>query len=430
MTKAEKIKNTLKETKERRKNQVCRSYLVKVDMSHLSRQKLEQLNRLFLEAKWFYNYAIANDPFELDHKISSVAVKVGEKFEERELSIISSQIKQEILHDIRSSIINLSRKKANGYKIGRLKFKSYIRSIPLKQFENTYKILDGKYVKIQNIKGKIRVNGLKQIPEYTEMANARLICKHGDYFLRIVTYTSKSDLAEEDRKKGRAAPVDNSAIGLDFGIRQQMTFSNRVSIEYDIQLTKRLKKLYQQLSRAQKSSKNRQKIILKIQKEYERICSRKADIRNKIVSYLKHNYQIICYQEDSLKAWQRVYGKKVMDTAIGEIMSALEERTHTPVAVDRLFLSTKRCSVCGNIKDMQLSDRVYICEKCGSVMDRDHNAAVNILYEGLSRVPAERRELKPVETLASALKMLEYFRAIPHVRASLVCEAGSLTASA
>ena len=153
MSKNETIKNTLKQTKERRKEQACRSFIVKVDKSHLSQQKLDNLNKLFLEAKWFYNYAIANDPFGLDYKIKSVMVKVKDKFEERPLTILSSQMKQEILYDAQDSIINLSKKKANGGKVGQLKFKSYTQSIPLKQFGNTYKIINGKYIKIQNIKG-------------------------------------------------------------------------------------------------------------------------------------------------------------------------------------------------------------------------------------------------------------------------------------
>lgn len=429
MTKAETIKNTLKETKERRKEQICRSFLVKIDMSHLSQQKQDSLDRLFLEAKWFYNHVIANDPFSIDYKIKSVPVKVKDEFEERPLSIISSQMKQEILYDIRDSIINLAKKRKTGEKVGKLKFKSYVQSIPLKQFDNTYKIMDGKYIKIQNIKGKIRVNGLKQIPEYAEIANARLIRKHGDYYLRIVTYTFKADLAEEDEEKERAVPTDNSAIGIDFGIGRQLTFSNGIFVEYNIQPTKKLKKLYQQFSRTQKGSKNRRKLIMKIQKEYEKISNQKQDIKNKLVSYLKYNYQNVCYQDDPVKAWQRIYGKKIMNTAIGGLISALDERTHTPIAVNRFFPSTKRCSVCHNIKAMQLSDRIYTCD-CGNVMDRDYNSALNILHEGLSPLPMDDRDFKPAETMAATLKMLGYFRTIPHIKASLVRETGSLTALA
>lgn len=427
MSKAETIKNTLKETKERRKEQICRSFVVKVDMSHLSQQKLEMLNRLFLEAKWFYNHAIANDPFGLDYKIKSAMVKVGDKFEERSLDVISSQIKQEMLYDIRDSIINLAKKRKTGEKVGKLKFKSYVQSIPLKQFGNTYKIIDGKYIKVQNIKGKINVDGLNQIPEYAEIANARLIRKHDDYYLRIVTYTFKTDLAEE--KKERTVPTDNSAIGIDFGIGRQLTFSNGIFVEYNIQPTKRLRKLHQQLAKTQKGSKNRRKAISKLQKEYEKISNQKQDIKNKLVSFLKYNYQNVCFQDDPVKAWQRIYGKKIMNTAIGGLISALKERTHTPIAVNRFFPSTKRCSVCHNVKDMQLNDRLYVCE-CGNVIDRDYNSALNILDEGFSPVPMEHRDFKPAETLASTLKMLGYFRTIPHVKASLVRETGSLTALA
>ena len=120
-----------------------------------------------------------------------------------------------------------------------------------------------------------------------------------------------------------------------------------------------------------------------------------------------------------------------INTKLGGLISALEERTHTPIAVDRFFPSTKRCCSCHNTKDMQLSDRLYICE-CGNIMDRDYNSANNLLDEGLlnSPVPMDDRDFKPAETMAATLKMLGYFRAIPHVKASLVSETESLTALA
>ena len=54
------------------------------------------------------------------------------------------------------------------------------------------------------------------------------------------------------------------------------------------------------------------------------------------------------------------------------------------IKVDRFFPSSKICSVCGHVhKELQLSDRIYICPECGNVMDRDHQAACNILKEGI-----------------------------------------------
>lgn len=94
------------------------------------------------------------------------------------------------------------------------------------------------------------------------------------------------------------------------------------------------------------------------------------------------------------------------------------------------FLQQSAAPYVGETNDIELSCRIYTCSNCSTVIDRDLNAALNILQEGLSQVPVEHRELKPVETVASTRRMLEYLNSIPHLQASLVREAGSLTASA
>ncbi|MFX1520486.1 MAG: zinc ribbon domain-containing protein [Promethearchaeota archaeon] len=93
--------------------------------------------------------------------------------------------------------------------------------------------------------------------------------------------------------------------------------------------------------------------------------------------------------------------------------------------------STKTCSSCGNIRDIDLDERIYVCPVCGLIMDRDHNSSVTIKNEGLTQLlPTGRRDVKPVETESSTLASLEYLNGIPYVKASSVVEAGSLTASA
>ena len=80
------------------------------------------------------------------------------------------------------------------------------------------------------------------------------------------------------------------------------------------------------------------------------------------------------------------FGKGIQDNGYGQFLSMLgyklEERGKYLIKVDRYFASSKICSVCGNRKkELALSERTYICE-CGNRMDRDVNAAVNILEEG------------------------------------------------
>jgi len=419
--------NKRQETRERHKGMVCKSYLLKIDRSHLSKRILEQLNLLFLEAKWFINHAIANGVFDTDYKTTTVQVKVGDEYEDRVITILSSQMRQSLIDKLKADIRNLSVKKANGYKVGKLKFKGFVRSIPLKQYGVTYDICGKNHIRIQKISRKLRVRGLKQIPDGVEYANAFLIQDHGDYYLRVVTY-------QEPETVGTPC---NASIGIDFGMKNQMTFSNGVSVQYRIPLTERLRKLYQKLSRTERNSKNRYKIRLKLQKEFYRINSKKADMKNKIVSYLRRHYDTVCYQDDDMHIWQRVWGRKVLDTAIGGIKGILDERIPTPVAVPPEVPTTQRCHSCGSIESIPLGQYQFVCSSCGNSIHRDVNAAINIEKEGLNQLPVERREAalnnqgrQACGEGASTLAMLEYLNRIPHVRARLLCEAGSLTALA
>jgi transposase len=110
-----------------------------------------------------------------------------------------------------------------------------------------------------------------------------------------------------------------------------------------------------------------------------------------------------------------------LSTSIGGIIDVLKQKAHTPVEVSKSFPSTKTCSECGNKQPVALSERTYICQKCNNIMDRDHNAGENNRNQGLKdiNVPAECRELTPVEILTST-SMVEYFNTIPHIQASLV----------
>lgn len=109
---------------------------------------------------------------------------------------------------------------------------------------------------------------------------------------------------------------------------------------------------------------------------------------------------------------------------------------YTPVEVDRMYPSTKTCSKCGNVQEIALDERVYVCKnkKYGNIMDRDLNSAIDIEQEGLKQigigVGTVRTELTPAEIEPTTLMSLRYFNSIPYVKASSVYESGSLTALA
>jgi len=169
------IRATLAETRRRRKDQTAKSYTLKLDKSHLG-AKQQILKRLFLEAKWFSNYALEKQ-FKLDYKAKTVRVKAGDHFEGREISL-PSQVRQELLDRMRDYIKSLHAKKVKGYRVGRLKFKKAVNSIPLKQYGVTY-LISGSRVHVQGV-GWLRVNGTEQIPPDAELASATLVRRHGD----------------------------------------------------------------------------------------------------------------------------------------------------------------------------------------------------------------------------------------------------------
>ncbi|MHC4458853.1 MAG: RNA-guided endonuclease InsQ/TnpB family protein [Planctomycetota bacterium] len=423
-SKNESIKASLNATKARRTHQSCRVFTVKLDKSHLNRETLHHLRMLFLEAKWLYNHILAQpNVFAMDYKLSAVPVKVKDTFELRQLSHVSSHMKQSLITRTRDNIKGLARLKEHGRNIGRLKFKSRVDSIPLKQYGNTYRILNDKYLSIQGIRQQLRVNGLAQIPRGSELANATLIQRHGDYYVAITSYQAKEHKTPSPPAK---------TVGIDFGLKTQLTLSDGIAIRYSIplSLSKRLRKLHQKLSRCQYRSQNWYKTKRQLEKAYVKLTKIKNDIKNKLVHYLHTTYGVVCYQNEHLKGWQRLWGRKILSTALGGIICTLETKVQTPIQVDRWFPSTKTCSRCGSIRDIALDERIYVCPACGLVIDRDLNSSHNLENEGLKQLPTGRRDVKPVETESSTVTSLEYLNRIPYVTASSVVEAGSLTAFA
>jgi len=392
-TKSKKIKNTLKQTREKRKQQVPRVFQLK--FQNLSRKDEETLNRLFLEAKWLYNHIIADIENRLNAdawKLKEVEIKTPEGFEKREIKQLSSQMRQGIVERIKRSLFSLKKAKEKGIKVGKLSFKSEIRSIPLKQYGITYKISgDKNRAKIQGIRKKFRILGLHQIPRNSELAEAQLVKKPSGYYLHVVCYLPKEEVEREIKEKQIQQPV-----GIDLGIKHQLTLSSGEKIEWYIPETKRLKRLQKILSRKQKGSKNYNKIKHLIRKEWEYIYNKRKDVQNKVISYLKR-FSFIAIQDDSIRSWKEGYfGKQIQNTGIGGITARLRSlATLIPVFfVDRYEPTTQKCSFCGHKQKMSLSERTFKCRKCGREIDRDVNSARNILKIAIEKLKGEGKLLK------------------------------------
>ena len=408
MNKAEKIKNALQETKERRKGQ--RPVVFQLKLQNLSKEKEEDLRRAFLEAKWLYNWLVS-DTQRLDlpaNKVKEVEVKVGEVFEERELLLLGSQVKQEIADRLKDNLRALSQLKRKGHKVGGLKPKRFVNSIPLKQHGVTFTLDRGRNrVRIQRL-GQFRVLGLHQIPPGAEITSAVLVRKPSGYYLHVTCYLPKESFPRK---------LIGDAVAVDFGVGTKLTLSSGIGLDFELRETERLKTLQRKLARAKRGSKNKEKLRLLLRREYEKIAKRRKDVHNKILAFLK-GYREVVFQEDFVRGWATLFGGQVYSSGIGGLKARLRDSLVTPVPVDRFEPTTKECFACGRPHELSLGDRVLKCE-CGWTCDRDHNAALVILRKGLGLSPdqavgLDRSELKPLEREA----IMRILGSNPYIRIS------------
>ena len=199
-------------------------------------------------------------------------------------------------------------------------------------------------------------------------------------------------LTVERDDKPVTKPPRGGAVGVDLGIKTLATLSDGTVIENPRCLAaseRRLKQAQQALSRKVKGSRRRAKARAKVARIHARVANQRQDAMHKATTWLASTYSHISIEDLNAAgmARNRRLAKAVSDAAFGEFRRQLEYKTARTGAalhvVDRWFASSKTCSKCGRVKaKLSLSERVFHCDGCGLVMDRDLNAAVNILVAG------------------------------------------------
>lgn len=403
--KKNKIKMTKTITSLRRKNQVCKVFECKIVEKRLSKKQKEQLDMLFVEGKWFYNHVLSMKRNGVQLKnINTTNIKEVKHLDKDRNEVIStiqylsSQQKQALVARMIANEMAIRSLVKNGFQNhGQLQFKSELNCIPLKQYKNTYVFKSFNKVKIAGISGTILVRTGNQLQMVDELANANLIKRANGYFLKVTAFINKENYKEK-QKNGKE-------IGLDFGVKTNITTSEGEKIDMSIEESGRLKRLQRQMSRRAKGSNNRRKTIKLIQKEYQKISNKKKDKANKIVSKLKL-YSTIVMQDEQIASWHKgLFGKQVQHSCLGLVKTKLKALPQT-IVLDKWIPTTKWCPICHTKNEMPLEKRTYEC-KCGHEEDRDVHSAKNMLvikdfvFSSLSFVPTEHREITLMEFEAS-----------------------------
>ena len=192
----------------------------------------------------------------------------------------------------------------------------------------------------------------------------------------------------------------HGAVGIDLGLKEAMMLSDGIAVHNPRTLRKHQRKitrLSRQLSKRQhaktkqerlqgvKRSNNYKKLSRRLGKEQHHVANIRRDLTQKLTTILTTTYEAIAIEDLNVKGMQRSHlAKSVSDVAFGELRRQIEYKAamngvRLEVA-DRFYASSKTCSCCGTKRnDLTLRDRTYVCLHCGAVIDRDLNAARNLL---------------------------------------------------
>jgi putative transposase len=182
--------------------------------------------------------------------------------------------------------------------------------------------------------------------------------------------------------------TSEKVTGIDLGISKFATFPDGSYIDKCNALIKheaKLKKLQRKLSKKKKGSIGRLKAKTKLSKLHYRISCIREDFLHQITTYLTKTYSLIKIEDLNIKGMIKNHklAKHIAHSSFyrfKEMLSYKAKLRGVSIGlIDRFYPSSKLCSNCGQIKDeMKLSERIYICD-CGFKIDRDHNAAINIM---------------------------------------------------
>ena len=273
-----------------------------------------------------------------------------------------------------------------GRRVGFPKFKSKDRATP--RFAYTtggFGLIEGdpKALRLPKIG---RVHCMENVAE--RVGDARVlrmtVSKRAGRWYASLTVERKDREAQRTPKGG--------AVGVDLGVKTLATLSDGTIIANPHCLAaseRRLKRAQKALSRKTRGSKRRAKARAKVARIHARVANQRIDAIHKATTWLAGTYSEISIEDLNAAGMVRNHhlAKAVMDAAFAEFRRQLEYKTAKTGArlhvIDRWYPSSKTCSECGRVKaKLSLSERVYRCDGCGLVMDRDLNAAVNILVAG------------------------------------------------
>ena len=269
--------------------------------------------------------------------------------------------------------------------------KNPVQSYTTNNQNGTVALIDSKFIKVPKLKSLVRIK-LHRQPK--GMIKSATISRHssGKYYISLLCKEEISEL-----------PKTNSAIGIDLGITDFAILSDGQKIDnhkFTSKMEKKLKREQRKLSKRALLAKNKgiplseaknyQKQKRKVARLHEKVMNQRTDFLNKLSTEIIKNHDIICIEDLNVKGMLRNHklARSISDVSWSSFVAKLQYKAdwygREIIKVDTWFPSSQICSECGH-KDgkKSLDIREWTCPICHTHHDRDINASINILTEGL-----------------------------------------------
>ena len=353
-----------------------------------NKKQEEILARYFGAVRFVYNHFLAERKKQYDKTSKSdnyyAQAKTLTNLKKQEeyswLKEVNSQTLQQSLRNLETAYTNFFRGNA---RFPRFKAKKNGGSFNVPQFCS---VADGR-IFIPKFKGGIKIVEHRPFKGGDVRNMTISVTPSGKYYVSILTQVSYETLQKT-----------NAKVGIDLGLKDLVITSDGKkysSNKFIKHYSKKLAKAQKHLSRKQKGSNSWNGQRIKVARIQEKIHNCRFDKLHKISTDLIRNYDVICCEDLNVKGMQRNHrlAQAISDASWGAFLSMLTYKAvineKQVVKIGRYYPSSKTCHCCGWIKEgLQLKDREWTCPSCGEVLDRDINAAMNILSEGLRNISA------------------------------------------
>ena len=301
------------------------------------------------------------------------------------------------LRDLGAAFSHFFRRvKAGDPKVGYPRYKKKSRCQEGFAIEARALVFDGKKVKVPKL-GWVRTRQDVRFPG--RVLSAWFTKRAGHWYVALQVEADEARWSYPHRCETQAV------VGVDLGVRDLAVLSTGERVEAPRSLRRyelKLRRLNKELSRRTKGGKNWQKTKAALGRLHERIANVRGAAVHKLTANVVQQFRWIGVEDLNVRgmAGNRHLAKSVMDAAMGEVLRQLVYKAPLAgafvVQADRWFPSSKRCHVCGFVRDaLPLGVRRWTCENCGAEHDRDDNAAQNLkIMAAAYAATAQRPDLR------------------------------------